>query len=213
VKIYTLVFNPIEVNTYIIADPSGDCIIIDCGCYYGHEFDEMDSFIQDNKLKPVLLLNTHCHLDHIFGNGWMLERFGIRSHYCREDDYNRIDAPVHARLFGLNMELPPEPADYLEDGQIVSHGQIRLTALHVPGHSSGSLSFYSSDLKAVFTGDALFAGSIGRTDLEGGNFETLIASIRNKLSSLPDDTIVYPGHGECTTIKVEKETNPYFIKS
>ncbi len=212
-KIYRLVFNPIEENTYIIADPSGDCAVIDCGCYDRYESDELDIFLQDKKLKPVLLLNTHCHLDHLFGNKWMLEKFGIRARFSRDDEYNRIDSPMHARLFGLTMDLPPDPLEYLEDGQVIPLGMIRFTALHVPGHSSGSLAFYSSDLKAVFTGDALFAGSIGRTDLQGGDFKTLISSIRNKLFTLPDETIVYPGHGESTTIKAEKETNPYFINS
>jgi glyoxylase-like metal-dependent hydrolase (beta-lactamase superfamily II) len=143
----------------------------------------------------------------------MLEKFGIRARFSRDDEYNRIDSPMHARLFGLTMDLPPDPLEYLEDGQVIPLGMIRFTALHVPGHSSGSLAFYSSDLKAVFTGDALFAGSIGRTDLQGGDFKTLISSIRNKLFTLPDETIVYPGHGESTTIKAEKETNPYFINS
>ena len=212
-KIVRLVFNPIEVNTYILTDQSGDCAIIDCGCYDRNEFNELNDLLRKEKLKPVLLLNTHCHLDHIFGNRFILERFNLGSFCHIEDEHNRINAVNHAMLFGMLMEIPPVPAGLLSDGQKISFGVTELVALHVPGHSRGSLAFYSSNDKAVFTGDALFAGSIGRTDLHGGNYKTLISSIRNKLFTLPDETIVYPGHGESTTIKAEKDTNPYFINT
>ena len=212
-KIYRFVFSPIEVNTYIVANESGDCCVIDCGCYDRNEFHKLENVIQEKKLKPVLLLNTHCHLDHVFGNGFILEKYSLRPHCSKEDEYNRLDSVLHAELFGLTMEIPPAPAGYLNDGQVVSFGEISLTALHVPGHSSGSLAFYCKNENIVFTGDALFAGSIGRTDLHGGDYRTLISSIENKLFTLPGETIVYPGHGQSTTIKTEIETNPYFINS
>jgi hydroxyacylglutathione hydrolase len=212
-KIYRFVFSPIEVNTYIVTNESGDCCIIDCGCYDRNEFHKLENFIQEKKLKPVLLLDTHCHLDHVFGNGFILEKYSLRPLCSKEDEYNRLDSVLHAELFGLTMEIPPAPAGYLNDGQVVSFGEISLTALLVPGHSSGSLAFYCKNENMVFTGDALFAGSIGRTDLQGGDYRTLISSIENKLFTLPGETIVYPGHGQSTTIKTEIETNPYFINS
>jgi len=209
-EIYRLVFNPIDVNTYILADKSGECAIIDCGSYDFDEFSEMTDLIDDKKLTPVLLLNTHCHLDHIFGDGFVLSKYNIGALCHRDDVYNRNKAVNHALMFGLSMENPPEPAGYLTDGQKISFGETELVAIHVPGHAAGSLAFYSEKDKVVFTGDALFAGSIGRTDLPGGNYETLINSIRNKLFTLPEETVVFPGHGNETTVGIEKRTNPYF---
>ena len=210
-EIYRLIFNPIDVNTYILADASGDCAIIDCGCYDKEEFKILTNLIAEKRLRPVLLLNTHCHLDHIFGDRFILERYNIGA-FCHKDDlYNRKKAVDHALMFGLIMENPPEPAGFLTDGQKISFGQNVLTAIHVPGHAAGSLAFYNDIDKAVFTGDALFAGSIGRTDLPGGNYETLINSITKKLFNLPAETVVYPGHGESTTIGNEVRSNPYFI--
>lgn len=210
-EIFRLVFNPIQVNTYIIADPSGDCAIIDCGCYDQDEFGEMTNLIGQKKLNPVLLLNTHCHLDHIFGNRFLLEKYNLEAYCHKDDEQNRENAVSHAMMFGLSMEIPPVPAGFLNDRQRLSFGKTELVALHVPGHSAGSLAFYFRDGKMVFTGDALFAGSIGRTDLQGGNYETLINSITTRLFTLPSDTCVYPGHGESTTIEKEIKSNPFFI--
>jgi len=209
-EIYKLVFSPIEVNTFIVADPSNDCAIIDCGCYDKAEFDELVQFIESKKLNPVLLLNTHCHLDHIFGNRFMLEKYGLRALACKEDEVNRKKAVQHAALFGLAMSEPPEPGGFISDNQAITFGTTELVALHVPGHSAGSMAFYSEKNGYVFTGDAIFAGSIGRTDLEGGNHKILINSILTRLFVLPPSTVVFPGHGEQTTIEREKMTNPYF---
>ena len=209
-KIFKLVFSPIEVNTYILADDSDNCAIIDCGCYDKEESERLLDFIKSKSINPVLLLNTHCHLDHIFGNRLVLERFGLRPYSNELDEMNRKNAVQHAVLFGLTMDDPPEPAGFVSDNQIVTFGTEKLVALHVPGHTAGSLAFYSEKNNCVFTGDALFAGSIGRTDLPGGNFETLIGSIQNKLFVLPPSTVVYPGHGDETTIEKEMKSNPYF---
>jgi hydroxyacylglutathione hydrolase len=209
-EIYKLVFSPIEVNTYILADQSNDCAIIDCGCYDRSEFDELVGFIENKKLNPVLLLNTHCHLDHIFGNRYMLEKYSLKALSGKEDEINRKKAVQHAALFGLSISEPPEPGGFIDDGQQIKFGSIELTALYVPGHSPGSIAFYSEKNGCVFTGDALFAGSIGRTDLEGGNYDTLINSIKSRLFVLPPSTVVYPGHGNQTTIEKESMTNPFF---
>ena len=209
-QIYRLVFSPIEVNTYIIADADNKCAIIDCGCYTGQEFEQFTDFLEKKNLEPVLLLNTHCHLDHIFGNGRFLEKYKIGYLSHNGDEMNRKNSVKQAMFFGLKMEAPPEPAGLLEDGQIISFGPAKIKTLHVPGHSPGSIAFYIEKEGIVFTGDALFAGSIGRTDLPGGNFETLINSIKTKLFTLPAETVVYPGHHGSTTIGQEIDTNPYF---
>jgi hydroxyacylglutathione hydrolase len=209
-EIHRFVFSPIDENTYVIADSSGDCAIIDCGCFDHSESEELVSFITTNKLKPVLLLNTHCHLDHIFGNKFILEKYNLRTLCHEKEESNRKSSQQHAMIFGLSMEMPPEPGRFISDNEVIRFGSTELVALHVPGHTSGSLAFYCSKDGCVFTGDALFAGSIGRTDLEGGDFETLTNSIKNKLFTLPGSTIVYSGHGGETTIGKEINTNPWF---
>lgn len=209
-EIYRKIFSPIDENTYILADDTGDCAVIDCGCYDKVESGELESFIADKGLNPVLLLNTHCHLDHIFGNKFMLERYKLRTWCSEKEEVNRKNSQQHAMLFGLTMDMPPEPAGFLDDNEIITFGSIELVALPVPGHSAGSLAFYSEKNGFVFTGDALFAGSIGRTDLPGGDFETLIRSINNKLFTLPPSTVVYSGHGGETTIEREMRSNPWF---
>jgi hydroxyacylglutathione hydrolase len=208
--IYKFIFSPIKVNTYILVDQSGDCAIVDCGCYNKYESQQLADFIKGKNINPVLLLNTHCHLDHIFGNGFILEKYGLRTFSSELDEINRNNSLQHAMLFGLTMDKPPAPAGFLTDNQVIAIGTTELVALPVPGHSPGSLAFYSEKNGCVFTGDALFAGSIGRTDLPGGNYETLIKSIESNLFVLPPSTIVYPGHGEKTTIEREMKSNPYF---
>ena len=208
--IFKFVFSPIEVNTYILADQSGDCAIIDCGCYNTNESEELAGFIKNKNLNPVLLLNTHCHLDHIFGNKFVLDRYNLKTFSSEYDEMNRKNYVQHAMLFGLNMDDQPEPAGFITDNQVITFGTTELVALHVPGHTSGSLAFYSEKNSCVFTGDALFAGSIGRTDLPGGDYDTLIDSIKRKLFILPPSTVVYPGHGNETTIEREMKSNPYF---
>jgi hydroxyacylglutathione hydrolase len=209
-EIYKLVFSPIEVNTYILADQSKDCAIIDCGCYDRAEFEELVSYIESKKLNPVLLLNTHCHLDHVFGNRFMLEKYNLKTLSGREEEINRMRVVQHATHFGLSMGEPPEPGGFITDRQIIRFGSTELTALHVPGHTAGSMAFYGEKDNCVFTGDALFAGSIGRTDLEGGDYDTLINSIMGRLFVLPPSTVIYPGHGSQSTIEKERMTNPYF---
>jgi hydroxyacylglutathione hydrolase len=209
-KIHKLVFSPIEVNTYILSTDSDECAVIDCGCYDKNEFDELKQYLGENNLKPVILLNTHSHLDHVFGNRLMFEHYGLKPYASELDEMNRRNAPMHAELFGLSMEVPPEPMEFISDNQLITFGNEKLVALHVPGHTTGSIAFYSESENCVFTGDALFSGSIGRTDLDGGDFETLMNSIRTRLFTLPLSTVVYPGHGSKTTIEKEMNTNPFF---
>lgn len=210
-EIYKFVFSPIAVNTYILVDKSGDCAILDCGCYSKNEDTELVEFIENKKINPVLLLNTHCHLDHIFGNRFVLLKYKLRTFSSALDESNRIESVKHAMIFGLTMDNPPEPAGFLSDNQVIRFGTTEFVVLNVPGHTSGSLAFYCENSGCVFTGDALFSGSIGRTDLKGGNFETLLNSIKNRLFVLPPSTIVYPGHGNSTTIENEMKSNPFFV--
>ena len=209
-KIFRQVFSPIQVNTYTLKGNGRECIIIDCGCYDSNEEERFEVFLKSHDLKPALLLNTHCHLDHVFGNGFMNRRYGLKSRADELDLSNLKSAPAHAMIFGLSMDKPPETGDPLKDGDQIVLGDLECEVISVPGHTAGSLAFYFPSAGAVFTGDALFAGSIGRTDLEGGDFETLVKSISTRLFSLPDDTVVYPGHGPETTIGHEKKTNPFF---
>lgn len=209
-EIFKLIFSPITVNTYILADRSGKCAVIDCGCYDEDEFTELTDLINEKNFDPVLLLNTHCHLDHIFGNRMFLDKYRISAYCHADEEANRKNARLYAGYFGLTMDEPPEPAGFIIDGESVAFGTGILTAIHVPGHAPGSLAFYSEENKVVFTGDILFAGSIGRSDLPGGDPGVLIEGIRRKLLVLPPETVVYPGHGEATTIGKEIEHNPYF---
>jgi glyoxylase-like metal-dependent hydrolase (beta-lactamase superfamily II) len=209
-EIYRLVFSPIEVNTYVLADSSGDCAIIDCGCYDDIEFKKFTSFIEEKNLNPVLLLNTHCHLDHIFGNKYLLDKYNLRPLCHEKEEMNRKNGPQHAVIFGLSMEMPPVPERFITDNEIIKFGSNDLKVLFVPGHSAGGLAFYSENDGCVFTGDALFAGSIGRTDLPGGDSEALMKSIKKKLFTLPEPTVVYAGHGSESTIGIEIKTNPWF---
>ncbi|NLJ43350.1 MAG: MBL fold metallo-hydrolase [Bacteroidales bacterium] len=210
-EIYKLAFNPIDVNTWIVADSSGECAVIDCGCYDMDEFREFTDFLHEKNLKPVLLLNTHCHLDHIFGDIFMKGKYGLGAMCHRDDMFNRNQSVNHALMFGLRMETPPDPSGFIDDNMTFSFGTTEIKALHVPGHAPGSLAFYIEKENVVFTGDALFAGSIGRTDLPGGNYETIINSIKSRLFTLPPETIVFPGHGESTDVGTEMSSNPYFI--
>jgi len=210
-KIYREVFSPIQVNTYILEGDDGGCIVIDCGCYGISEEKRLEELFTVRALKPVLLLNTHCHLDHIFGNGFMLERYGLRSWFHEGDNHNHASATSHALMFGLDMEEPPKPAGYLADGEVVTAAGVSLEVIAVPGHSPGGIAFYSEKDSVIFTGDALFAGSIGRSDLHGGDHEQLMTNIRSRLFTLPPDTVAYPGHGPETTIREEMKSNPFFV--
>jgi glyoxylase-like metal-dependent hydrolase (beta-lactamase superfamily II) len=209
-NIHKLVFSPIKVNTYIIAGDSGDCAIIDCACFGKNECAALESFIGANKLNPVALLNTHCHFDHIFGNKYMFEKYNLKTQYHEQEEYNHAGFIERVMRSGWQLDAQPEPLRYITDNEIIEFGSVSLKALHVPGHTLGSLCFYSEKDGCVFTGDALFAGSIGRTDLAGGDFDMLINSIQNKLFTLPAATVVYPGHGPSSEIGIEIATNPWF---
>ncbi|MBS1750962.1 MAG: MBL fold metallo-hydrolase [Bacteroidetes bacterium] len=207
VKVF--IFSPVQENTYILYNEHKDCIIIDPGCYYDNEKDELAFFVESNGLTPRLLLNTHCHLDHVFGNKWVAEKYGLILHLHEKEKIVFDNAPV----FGLSWNLPFDnyigDLNYLQENDIVRLAEDELEVFFTPGHSPGSIVFYCKKQGFVIGGDVLFRMSIGRTDLPGGNHQTLLNSIRKKLFVLPDDVIVYPGHGDTTTIGFEKKNNPF----
>jgi hydroxyacylglutathione hydrolase len=204
-------FSPIQENTYILYNEFNDCIIIDPGCYYDAEKDQLVAFLAENKLKPTMLINTHCHLDHVFGNKFIAEKYSL----TLQMHENEIPVLAFASTSGLMYNLPFDNYEgdfiYLNDGDTIKLGEDELQILLTPGHSPGSLSFYSLKNNFVISGDVLFKNSVGRSDLPGGNHEQLIKSIKEKLLILPAETIVYSGHGPATTIGEEKRSNPYLL--
>lgn len=203
------VFSPIQENTYILWNESNGCLIIDPGCYFDGEKERLRSFIEKSGLTPEKLLNTHCHLDHVFGNKFVHETWGLTLHLHEKEKQVLSFAPASGLMW--NMPFDNYQGDFilLMEGDIIKLGEDELKVMEAPGHSPGHLCFYCEKQGFVIGGDVLFQRSIGRTDLPGGNYETLINSIRTKLLVLPDETIVYSGHGEPTTIGEEKRGNPY----
>jgi hydroxyacylglutathione hydrolase len=207
VKIFT--FNPVSVNTYIIYNNAKEALIIDPGCYFEEEKQTLKSFIDKEQLLPVQLLNTHCHLDHIFGNKWVFENYGLELFLHPNEEQVLRFGPQSGKMWGLPFENYEGPLHFLEQDDVIKLGQHTLKVLLAPGHSPGSVCFYCHDQNFIIGGDVLFRESIGRTDLPGGSHQALLASIREQLFPLPDEVIVYPGHGEPTTIGHEKKFNPY----
>jgi glyoxylase-like metal-dependent hydrolase (beta-lactamase superfamily II) len=202
--------NPYQENTYLIYDETGECAIIDPGMETGAEQNVVVNFIRDNNLKPVLLLNTHCHIDHILGNKFVFEQYGLKPQF-HEGEQSVMDAMVNwAQESGIRYDLSPKPDTYLPESGQVKFGNTTLDLIFAPGHSPAHLCFYDKAAKVVIGGDVLFRNSIGRTDLPGGNHQQLLKNIEEKLFTLPGDCTVYPGHGPETTIGYEKETNPFF---
>jgi len=207
VKIFAL--NPIQENTYILYNEKGNAFIIDPGCYFNAERDLLKKFLEENKLTPVKLLNTHCHLDHVFGNKWVAETFGLELHIHPLEEKMLEFAPISGKNWNLPFENYVGKLHFLNEGDKIMLDDDELEILLLPGHSQGSIGFYCKNQNFVIAGDVLFYESIGRTDLPGGNHETLLSSIREKLFMLPNETIVYNGHGQPTTIEHEKQHNPY----
>ena len=202
-------FNPVQENTYVVYNEKGDCCIIDPGCYFASEEQQLTGFIEQNRLKPVLLLNTHCHLDHIFGNRFIHKKYNLLLHLHPQEKAVLEYGPTAGQLWQLPFDNYDAELIFIDDGQTVRIGEEELQILFTPGHSPGSISFYSPAHKFVISGDVLFEGSIGRTDLPGGDFTILEESIKMRLYTLPPDVIVYPGHGDSTTIGDEMKGNPF----
>lgn len=209
VKAFT--FSPIQENSYLLYNEKGHALIIDPGCYFEEEREEFGLFVQQNKLKPQLLLNTHCHLDHVFGNKWMHETYELLLHIHPNEKQVLDFAPASGLMWNLPFDNYNAELKYIKEGDDILLDDDRLQILFAPGHSPGHVCFYCKEQGFVIGGDVLFRESIGRTDLPGGNFDTLINSIKTQLFSLPDETIVYSGHGPATTIGHEKKHNPFLV--
>ncbi len=207
-KIKSFTFNPFQENTYVLSDDSNQCVIVDPGCYTQEEKAELADYIESNHLKPVKILLTHAHIDHVLGINFLTGKYNLPVVMNAIETELLKSAAVYGQMWGIQVEPSPDPAEFLKDGDRFKFGDTEFDVLFTPGHSPGSLSYYHQPTKQLLSGDVLFNGSIGRTDLPGGNFDTLEKSIRTKLYTLEDDVIVYSGHGPNTTIGREKKTNP-----
>jgi hydroxyacylglutathione hydrolase len=201
--------NPYQENTYVLFDETGDCAIIDPGMYTAPEQNVVTNFIKANQLTPVLLLNTHCHIDHVLGNLFVFEQYGLKPQFHKGELDVLTAVPAYAPQMGMRYEVSPLPDTYLPETGTITLGNSKLELIFAPGHSPAHLCFYAREENFLIGGDVLFRNSIGRTDLPGGNFKQLIDNIEQKLFTLPDDCVVYPGHGPETTIGYEKLHNQF----
>lgn len=210
VTVKKMVFNPFQENTYVLYDETKESIIIDPGCYHDFEKKELKDFIKSKELEPQKVISTHSHIDHVFGNNFVVNEYNIPLHICKEDLETLKRVPSYAPVYGFpDFEESPEPDMFFDLAKGLDFGNSHLDILFVPGHAPGHVVFVSHEDKFVINGDCLFYGSIGRTDLPGGDHQTLLKNIKEKLFTLPNDYRVYCGHGPETTIGFEKENNPF----
>lgn len=202
-------FNPLQENTFVVSDGEGRCAVIDPGCYTPEERDTLRAYIEDRGLKPELLLNTHCHLDHVFGNLFVAETWGLKPMIHPMEQRVLDFAPASGLMWDLPFDHYGGEVGHLVPGIPVEIGGHRLQVLFIPGHSPGHVGFHCEEQGFLISGDVLFREGVGRTDLPGGDPGTLLRSIREVLFRLPDDTVVYTGHGPSTTIGWEKRHNPF----
>ncbi|CAG5079589.1 MBL fold metallo-hydrolase [Parvicella tangerina] len=204
-------FNPFQENTFILFDDTKECLIVDAGCYFPEEFVQLKKFIEENDLVPQKLISTHSHLDHVFGNHIVTKELKLQLGIHPEDEQTLKMLKTTADLYQVpNVFESPEPDFYFEHGDTIKFGKSELEVRFVPGHAPGHVVFVDHKDSLVINGDCLFAGSIGRTDLPGGDHATLLKSIQEQLFTLPDEYVVYCGHGPETTVGDEKRTNPFF---
>lgn len=208
-QIKSFVFNPLGENTLVVYDETKECIIIDPGCSDKEENAELRGFIENQGLRVKMLINTHCHIDHVLGNQFVKDHFKVNLliHRLEEPVLRAVES--YAANWGFHQYQSSTPDEFLEEGDEIVVGNQAFSVLFLPGHSPGHVGFYSEKNKVLIGGDVLFLNSIGRTDLPGGNHQTLLDSIRQKVFTLPDDVKVYPGHGPETTVGYEKRTNPF----
>ena len=209
ISIRTFTFNPFQENTYVLYDDTGECVIIDPGCYTEDEKEELAGYIEASGLKPVKLLLTHAHIDHVLGNNFLCGKYNLKIEMNLIEKELLLSAALYGEMWGIQVEPSPSPEIFLREGDMVKFGQSSLNVIFTPGHSPGSICFYQPEQKFAIAGDVLFYGSIGRTDLPGGDYDTLIKSIKEKVFPLGDDVKIYPGHGPETTIGHEKKFNPF----
>jgi glyoxylase-like metal-dependent hydrolase (beta-lactamase superfamily II) len=208
-QIKKFTFNPVQENTLVVYDETGECAIIDAGCYFDYEEQQLDQFIAEKQLKPVRLINTHCHFDHIMGVTHCRAKYKLQFEAHAGEAILVEHAVDSGDRFGIPMEPIDAPDLFFKEGDRLTFGNSYLKVIEAPGHSPGGVVFYNPEEKILIAGDVLFYGSIGRTDLPGGSFEQLVGNIQTKLLTLPEETVVYCGHGPETTIGFEKKNNPF----
>lgn len=209
IKIQSFTFNPFQENTYIAYDETNECIIVDPGCYDENENTILKNFISQNSLNPVALINTHCHLDHIFGNKFVADTYNLSPQMHKLDLPMLKYAPLAANKYGVHLSELPVVGTFLEEGDIIEFGSSKFEIIFTPGHAPGHICLVNKEENITLSADVLFHLSIGRTDLPLGDHETLLNSIKNKLFTLNDTMVVYPGHGPKTSIGFEKANNPF----
>jgi hydroxyacylglutathione hydrolase len=209
IKVEKFVVNPLQENSYIVSDETGQCIFIDPGFYFEEEFNEIKDYLAANNLNPVLIANTHCHFDHIMGVEYVRNEYGIPFKAHPDDAFWIEKAVEQGQLFGFKMKEVRAPDSFFQYDEELKFGNTSFQIIHIPGHSPGHVVFYNSDEKILIAGDVLFYGSIGRSDLPGGDSQQLVSNIKNKLFLLPDETSVFCGHGPETTLGFEKRSNPF----
>ena len=209
ISIKSFTFNPFQENTYIAFDETKECIIVDPGCYDETENTILKNFIEQNNLKPVALINTHCHLDLIFGNSFVADNYNLNPIMHQADLPMLEYAPLAAHTYGVKLNKLPKVTNFIKEGDIIKFGNSEFNIIFTPGHAPGHICLVNNEENIILSADVLFNLSIGRTDLPMGNHETLIKSIKDKLLILDDEMVVYPGHGPSTTIKFERKNNPF----
>lgn len=212
ITVKKFVCNPLQENTYVVNDDSRECVVIDCGAFFNDERKAIVSYINTQQLKPVRLLCTHGHFDHIFGCDTIFDVFGLQPEVHSDDAYLTDDVNAQVKqMLGTDLQLQmPAIGHYLADGEVITFGRHQLKVLHTPGHTPGGVVFYCEQERTAFSGDTLFRMSIGRTDFEKGSYEQIIDSLHNVIAKLPADTTVYTGHGPLTVVGEEVAMSPYF---
>lgn len=211
INIHYFTFGPFQENTYILWDETKECVLIDPGNNSATEHAKLSRYISENMLKPVRLILTHAHIDHINGNRYVSDTYGLLPEVHKDDLFFIEKHTATATMYGLNVEQSPMPEKFISENDTITFGNSELKVLHTPGHAPGHVVFYNKEQKFIIGGDVLFYGSIGRTDLPGGNHKTLISSIKQKLFPLGDDMTVYSGHGPSTSIGFERLNNPFLV--
>ena len=212
-EVKSITFGPFSENTFLLWDVSGECVVIDPGCSNTAEQKTIQSFIGTHSLQLKYILNTHCHIDHVWGNRYFKERFKVPLYCPVGEEQNLQMAETSAKLYGIpGFDPSPEPDRWIKAGEQVEFGKIVLETLFTPGHTAGHLSYFNADTKKLFSGDVLFSDSIGRTDFPGGSHSVLMNSIFNVLLPLGDEVAVFSGHGPETTLGREKRSNPFLLQ-
>jgi len=210
-EVKTFIFNDFYENTFVLYDTTGECIIVDAGCYSVAERETLVKFIADNKLTLKYLVNTHCHVDHVLGINYLKEYYHVDFLANTYEQYLLANVGIHGQMYGFKVDSPIIIDRHIKGGDSIKFGNSELQVLDVPGHTKGHVALLDKTDNFVITGDVLFKGSIGRTDLPGGDYDQLITSIYTQLLTLNDRTLVYPGHGHNTTIGLERNSNPFLI--